>query len=207
MTCGRCGDEKAALRRGGREAILSTFACLFIYAGFSANERLFIPPRHMHSSHLRPDPLWDALFLYISNDSMDKTAGCASLGSFVPRQTLQHLSVRTICSDSAHSSSGHGSLGTSRCMVLSCDEQKDEAQELHHRPPSSSAKSLQVITKVIIHLFSFLSSFQSPRVFITNKLLIHHRMALLKLFSQWQKNKIKSVIFSFPPAAVFCDSS
>lgn len=48
---------------GGGEVILSTFSCLFIYDGLSSNESLFIPPLRMHSSHLRLDPLWDALFL------------------------------------------------------------------------------------------------------------------------------------------------
>lgn len=63
---------------------------------------------------------------------------CVSSGAFVPRQTLQHLSFRTICSDSAQSSSGHVSLGTIRCMVLSCDGQKHNPQELHHSPLLSS---------------------------------------------------------------------
>lgn len=42
------------------------------------------------------------------------------LVSSLPLQTLQHLSLSAICSDSAQLSSGHGSLGTTRCMVLSC---------------------------------------------------------------------------------------
>lgn len=63
--------------------------------------------------------------------------------------------------------------------------------------PCSAAKSLKATTMVIIHLFSFLSCFPSPCVFITNKLLIHHRMVLLKLFSQWQKNASSLLLLSF----------
>lgn len=50
--------------------------------------------------------------------------------SSIPLQTLQHLSLRAICSDSAQLSSGHGSLGTIRCMVLSCNGQRHNPHEL-----------------------------------------------------------------------------
>lgn len=137
---------------------------------------------------------------------MNKTAVCVSNGSFLPRQTLQHLSFRTICSDSVQSSSGHGSLGTSRCMVLSCDGQKRKPSGAPPHVPCSSAKSLEVITKVIIHLFSFLSSFQSPVVcssqtnysFITRWFCLNYSLS--------SKKKMKASLSLFPPA-VFCDLS
>lgn len=50
--------------------------------------------------------------------------------SSIPLQTLQHLSLKVICSDSAQLSSGQGSLGTTRCMVLSCDGQRHNPHEL-----------------------------------------------------------------------------
>lgn len=90
--------------------------------------------------------------------------------SSLPRHTLQHLSLKAICSDSAQLSSGQGSLGTTRCIVLSCDGQRHNPRELLLRStlPLSFAKGLDVIMKVITHLLCFLS--HSP-----SSLCVHYK--------------------------------
>lgn len=81
-----------------------------------------------------------------------------SLAFSVPLQTLQHLSSKAICSDSAQLSSGQGSVGTTRCMVLSCVGHIHNTHELILRPtlPPSSAEGLEVIMKVIMYILCFL---------------------------------------------------
>lgn len=80
--------------------------------------------------------------------------------SSIPLQTLQHLSFKVICSDSEQLSSGHGSPGAVRRMLLSCDGQRETipvSSSFGPIRPTSLAKDLDGILKGIIHLLCFLS--------------------------------------------------
>lgn len=103
--------------------------------------------------------------------------------SSIPLQTLQHLSPKAICSDSAQLSSGQGSLGTTLCIVLSCDGQRETSVMSHCRGPVQPPPSTHTLNLPQAPGCNYECNYSCvalplpharapPCVFITNQLLI-----------------------------------